>query len=176
MGRSSKQKREEVKMKIKYTLTQEEYLEAIVLHQKMGFRKLMIAIYVMVAVMVVIMSTDYSDTRAIFRNFGALFFAIAFYLLLSKMLGTYQSKKLFERSETLSKETILRVSAKGIRVGNNEKPITWDTFSKYKEDDKYIILYTGINSFKIIPKSVMNPIDLKAFIDLIEEHIGMRAV
>ncbi len=163
-------------MKIKYKLTQEEYLEAILLHQKMGFRKLMMAVYIMMAVMVVIISTDYSSTREIFRNFGALFFAVAFYLLLSKMLGTYQSKKLFERSETLSKETTLRVSAKGIRVGNNEKPIPWDTFSKYKEDDNYVILYTGIANFKIIPKSAMNPHELKEFIELIETHINMRAV
>ncbi|CAA6809426.1 MAG: Unknown protein [uncultured Sulfurovum sp.] len=163
-------------MKIKYKLSQEEYLEAITLHQKMGFRKLMIAVYIMVAVMVVIMSTDYSDTRIIFRNFGALFFAIAFYLLLSKMLGTYQSKKLYEQSDTLSKDTTLRVSAKGIRVGSNDKPISWDTFSKYKENDKYVILYTGINRFKIIPKSVMTVHELKEFTEYIEEHIGMRAV
>lgn len=163
-------------MKIKYKLTQEEYLEAITLHQKMGFRKLMVAIYIMVALTIVIITTDYSDTREIFRNFGALFFAIAFYLLLTKMLGTYQSKKLYERSETLSKEVTLRVSAKGIRVGSNDKPIHWDTFSKYKEDDKYVILYINMVNFKIIPKSVMNERELKEFIDYIEEHIGMRAV
>lgn len=163
-------------MKIKYRLSLDEYLEAISLHQKMGFRKLMIAIYIMVAVMIVVITTDYSDSREIFRNFGALFFAVAFYLLLSKMIGTYQSKKLYERSETLSKETTLRVSAKGIRVGNNEKPIGWDTFSKYKENEKYFILYTGINQFKIIPKSVMSAYELKEFTEYIEKHIGMRAV
>ncbi len=163
-------------MKIKYKLSKEEYLEAIKLHQKMGFRKLMIAVYIMMAVTVVLISTDYSSGREIFRNFGALFFAVAFYLLLTKMLGEYQSKKLYERSETLSKEVSLRVSAKGIRVGNNEKPIPWDTFSKYKEDDNYVILYTGIANFKIIPKSAMNAVELKEFMGLIEKHINMRVV
>lgn len=163
-------------MKIQYQLTLEEYLDAVVLHQKMGFRKLMIFIYVMMAITVVLITTDYSSTREIFRNFGALFFAVAFYLLLSKMLGNYQSKRLFEGSETLSNDTTLRVSAKGIRVGNNEKLITWDTFTKYKEDDNYVILYVGINNFKIIPKSAMNAINLKEFIYLIETHINTRAV
>lgn len=163
-------------MKIKYTLTQEEYLEAVKLHQKMGFRKLMIAVYIMVAVTIVVIVTDYSSGRDIFRNFGALFFGVAFYLLLSKMLGEYQSKRLYKQSETLSKETILRVSAKGIRVGNNEKPIPWDTFTKYKEDDKYVILYTNIINFKVIPKSAMSPIDLKEFMALVEEHIVVKAV
>lgn len=163
-------------MKIKYKLTQEQYLEAILLHQKMGFRKLMMAVYIMMAVTVVLITTDYSEPREIFRNFGALFFAITFYLLLTKMLGEYQSKKLYQRSETLSLDTTLRVSAKGIRVGNNEKPIPWDSFSKYKEDEKYVILYLSMVNFKIIPKSAMNAIDLKEFIDFIEEHINMRAV
>ena len=163
-------------MKIKYKLTQEEYLEAVKLHQKMGFRKLMMAVYIMMAVTVVIITTDYSEPREIFRNFGALFFAIAFYLLLTKMLSAYQSKKLYQRSETLSADTNLRVSAKGIRVGNNEKTISWDSFSKYKEDDKYIILYLSMMNFKIIPKSAMNAIELKEFIDFVEEHINMRAV
>ena len=163
-------------MKIEYKLTQEQYLEAIALHQKMGFRKLMMAVYIMVAFMLVIITTDYSQTREIVRNFGVLFFAVSFYLLLTKMLGTYQSKKLYERSETLSKDTILRVSAKGIRVANNEKPIPWNTFRKYKEDENYVILYTGIANFKIIPKSAMNLHELKEFIALIEEHINMRAV
>lgn len=136
----------------------------------------MMAVYIMMAVTVVLITTDYSEPREIFRNFGALFFAITFYLLLTKMLGEYQSKKLYQRSETLSLDTTLRVSAKGIRVGNNEKPIPWDSFSKYKEDEKYVILYLSMVNFKIIPKSAMNAIDLKEFIDFIEEHINMRAV
>lgn len=154
----------------------EEYLEAIQLHQKMGFRKLMMAIYIMVAVMIIVISTDYSDGREIFRNYGALFFAIAFYLLLTKMIGTYQSKKLYEKSETLSKDTVLRVSSKGIRVANNDKPIPWDAFRKYKEDDKYVILYTSINNFKIIPKAVMNKNELNEFTEYLEKHIRVRAV
>ncbi|HHS93645.1 MAG TPA: YcxB family protein [Campylobacterales bacterium] len=163
-------------MKIEYTLSLEEYLEAVKLHQKMGFRKLMMAIYIVVAVMIIVISTDYSDTREIFRNYGALFFAISFYLLLTKMIGTYQSKKLYQKSKTLSKETVLRVSAKGIRVADNQKPIPWDTFTKYKEDDKYVILYTSIVNFKIIPKSAMSPMVLKEFMALVQEHIVMKAV
>lgn len=163
-------------MKIEYKLSVDEYLEAIKLHQKMGFRKLMMIIYIVVATVIIAITTDYSDARDIFRNYGALFFAVAFYLLLTNMIGKYQSKKLYEKSETLSKETLLRVSAKGIRVASNEKPIPWDTFSKYKEDDNYVILYTSINNFKIIPKAVMNENELNEFIAYLNKHIGYRAV
>ena len=163
-------------MKIKYKLTKEEYLEAIKLHQKMGLKKIMIAIYIIVIVMIVGITTDYSSARGIFRNFGALFFGISFYLLLSKMLGEYYSKRVYDKSETLSEEVTLRVSAKGIRVGSNEKPILWDTFRKYKENENYVLLYTGIANFKIIPKSAMNTVELKEFMALLKKYINIRVV
>jgi hypothetical protein len=158
-------------MKIEYKLSEEEYLESVNLHHVMGYRKLMIFIYIAFAATVVVITTDYSEGREIFRNFGALFFAVAFYLLLTKMLGNYQSKKLYERSDTLSKESILRVTAKGIRVGENEKAIPWKTFTKYKENEKYFLLYTSLNNFKIIPKRVMTKINLEEFSTTLEKHI-----
>lgn len=158
-------------MKITYKLSQDEYLESVRLHHTMGYRKLMIFIYIAFAVTVVVITTDYSDGREIFRNFGALFFAVAFYLLLTKIIGNYQSKKLYERSDTLSKETILRVTAKGIRVGKNEKAINWKSFKKYKENEKFFLLYTSLNNFKIIPKIVMNKIELEEFSAILEKHV-----
>jgi hypothetical protein len=158
-------------VKIEYKLTQEEYLESVNLHHVMGYRKLMIFIYIAFATTVVVITTNYSDGREIFRNFGVLFFAVTFYLLLTKMIGTYQSKKLYERSDTLSAETTLRVTAKGIRVGDNEKAISWKTFTKYKENEKYFLLYTSLNNFKIIPKRVMSKINLEEFSTTLEKHI-----
>ena len=158
-------------MKIEYKLSQEEYLESINLHHAMGYRKLMIFIYIAFATTVVVITTDYSDGREIFRNFGALFFAVTFYLLLTKMIGNYQSKKLYERSETLSADTTLRVTAKGIRVGENEKAIPWKTFTKYKENEKYFLLYTSLNNFKIVPKHVMNKMNLDEFSSILAKHI-----
>lgn len=158
-------------MKIEYTLSKEEYLEGVTLHHAMGYRKLMIYIYIAFATTVVLITTDYSDTREIFRNFGALFFGVAFYLLLTKMIGTYQSKKLYEKSETLSKKTLIRVTSKGIRVGENEKAIAWKTFTKYKENEKYFLLYTSLNNFKMVPKNAMNKIALEEFSGFLERNI-----
>jgi len=158
-------------MKIEYKLSQEEYLEGVSLHHVMGYRKLMIFIYIALAVTVVLITTDYSDGREVFRNFGALFFAVTFYLLLTKMIGSYQSKKLYERSDTLSAETTLRVTAKGIRVGDNEKAIPWKTFTKYKENEKYFLLYTSLNNFKIVPKHVMIKSALEEFSETLEKNI-----
>ena len=158
-------------MKIEYKLSQEEYLEGVSLHHAMGYRKLMMFIYIAFAVTVVVITTDYSDGRGIFRNFGALFFAITFYLLLTKMIGNYQSKKLYERSDTLSAEITLRVTAKGIRVGENEKAIPWKTFTKYKDNEKYFLLYTSLNNFKIVPKNVMNKLALEEFSETLKKHV-----
>jgi hypothetical protein len=163
-------------MKIKYKLSETEYVEAIDLNNKMGYRTLMMFIYICFAATVVIITTDYSDAREIFRNFGALFFAMAFYVLLTNMIAKYQTKKRYAKSETLSSTVILRVTGRGIKVGNNEKSMTWDTFIKYKENSKYFILYTSRSNFKIVPKSAMNEIELKEFNELLEKYVVNKAI
>ena len=163
-------------MKITYQLKKDEYLEGIELHHKMGYRKLILFVFIAFTTTIVLIITDYSDGREIFRNFGALFFAISFYILLTKMIRTYQHKKFYDKSNTLSNEVTLRVTGKGIRIDEQEKPISWDKFTKYKKDTKYFILYTSLTNFKIIPTSSMSLLELKEFSTLIEKYIGMRDV
>ena len=158
-------------MKINYKLSQDEYLEALKLHEKRGFKKIMMGVYIAFAVVVILVSTDFSNTREIITNTFLLFFTLSFYLLLTKIIGTYQSKKLYEKSTTLSNEVTLRVTGRGIKVDDQSASISWDTFTKYKEDEKYYILYTSIRSFKIIPKNVMSEAEQKEFMSYLDKHI-----
>lgn len=161
-------------MKVKYKLSKNEYLEAMQLHHKMGYRKLLMFVYIAFATTMMLIVTDYSDGREIFRNFGALFFGVAFYLLLTQMIGNYQSKKFYDKSETLSNEVTLRVTGRGIKIDDQEKSISWNAFTKYKQDSKYFILYTSLNNFKIIPKLAMKSAELKDFSTMLKKHIDMR--
>jgi hypothetical protein len=159
------------KMKITYKLTKTEYLEALQLHHKKGIRRILMAVYMAFAVAVIIIGTDFSNTREIIRNFLVLFFALSFYMLLTRIISTYQSKKIYEKSETLSNEVILRVSGKGIKVDNQSASIPWDVFSKYKENNDYYILYTSISNFKIIPKRVLSELERKEFTNYFDKYI-----
>lgn len=158
-------------MKITYKLTKDEYLEALQLHQKGGLKRVLMGVYIGFAVLVILIGTDFSNTREIIMNMLALFFAVAFYLLLTKIVGTFQSKKLYDKSTTLSEEVTLRITGKGIKVNEQSSFIAWDTFSKYKENEKYYILYLSMNNFKILPKSAMNEQEQKEFAEYLDKYL-----
>jgi len=158
-------------MKINYKLSEDEYLEALKLHEKRGLKKILMGVYIAFAVMVILIGTDFSNSREVMTNGFVLFFALSFYILLTRIIGTYQNKKLYEKSTTLSNEVTLRVTGRGIKVDDQSASISWDTFTKYKEDERYYILYTSIRSFKIIPKNVMTELEQKEFKAYIDKHI-----
>jgi len=159
-------------MKITYQLSQEEYLEGVALHQKTGFKNVMITIYASLSLLFVLVFTDFSDTYTIIKNIIILFFSISFYVLLTKMIGTYQNKKLYQNSTTLKNKVILRISGKGIKIDNQERSLAWSSFSKYKEDEAFYILYLNMRNFKIIPKRVMNKIEKEELSTYLEKYLS----
>jgi len=145
-------------MNITYKLTLNEYQEAVNFHYKSGKRPLFIAVFLGMATFMMLAGTDFSNTQQVINNILITFFALAFYLLFTRMVTAYQAKKVYTKSPILSNEVSLRISGKGIRhdkkAGGNTMP--WETFSKYKENDKYYLIYTNPHQFNVIPKRVMN--------------------
>jgi len=158
-------------MKITYQLSEEEYLQGIGLHQKQGVKFFLIGIYGSLSLLFVLVFTDFSDTYTIIRNIVILFFSIAFYVLFTNVIGAYQNKKIYQKSTTLNKKVTLRISGKGIKIDNQEKSIAWSTFSKWKENENFYILYANMRNFKIIPKRVMNELEIKELDGFFKKYI-----
>jgi hypothetical protein len=158
-------------MKVSYQLSEEEYLEGVALHQKRGVKVFLIGIYGSLSLLFVLVFTDFSDVYTIIRNVIILFFSIAFYILFTNVIGNYQNKKLYKSSKTLNKKVTLRISGKGIKIDNQEKSIAWSTFSKWKQNENFYILYANMRNFKIIPKRAMSAFELKELGSFIEKYI-----
>jgi len=160
-------------MNITYKLTQDEYQKAVTLHLNRGNRLVMLAIYVALAVGIVILGTDFSNTREIITNVLAVFFSVAFYMLFVRMISAYQAKSIYTKSPTLSHEVTLRVSGKGIKLDKktNKATIPWKAFTKWKEDKKFYLLYTGPRQFNVIPKHVLNEAQRKELDAYLEKYI-----
>lgn len=161
-------------MNITYKLTQDEYHKAIALHLNRGNRLVMLAIYVALAVGIVFLGTDFSNTRDVIKNVLAVFFSIAFYILFVRMLSAYQAKNIYTKSPNLSHEVTLRVSGKGIKLDKktNNATLPWSTFSKWKQDEKFYILYTGPRQFNVIPKHVLNETQSKELEAYLKKYIS----
>ena len=158
-------------MRVTYQLSEEEYLQGVALHQKRGVKFFLIGIYGSLSLLFVLVFTDFTDTYTIIRNVIILFFSIAFYVLFTNVISAYQNRKLYQNSKTLNKKVTLRISGKGIKIDNQEKSITWSTFSKWKQDEKFYILYANMRNFKIIPKSAMSELEIKELHEFLQKYI-----
>lgn len=160
-------------MNITYQLTQDEYQQAVNLHHRKGKRLTMLFIYAVLATIIVIVGTDFSNTREIITNTIAVFFSISFYLLFVRMISAYQAKSIYQKSITLPYETTLRISGKGIQLNkkNNDGTIPWSAFSKWKKDEHFYLIYTNPRQFNIIPAKTMNTLEKKELDAYLEKYI-----
>jgi len=160
-------------MNITYQLTQDEYQQAVNLHHKKGKRVLMLAIYATLATIIVVVGTDFSNTREIITNVIAVFFSISFYMLFVRMLSAYQAKSVYQKSTILPHEVTLHISGKGIKLDKNTKDtsIPWSAFSKWKNDEYFYLLYTNPRRFNVIPTRAMSEAEKKEFDAYLEKYI-----
>ena len=160
-------------MNISYQLTQEEYLQAVNLHHKKGHRLIMLAIYIALAVMIVMVGTDFSNTREIITNIITAFFSISFYMLFVRILSAYQAKSVYQKSATLPYEITLHISGKGIKLdkNSNHASIPWSAFSKWKNDERFYLLYTNPRRFNVIPVRAMSEVQKKEFNAYLKKYI-----
>jgi len=145
-------------MNITYQLTRNEYQEAVAYHHKKGRRALMISLYAGLATFLILAGTDLSNTREVVTNIFAAFFSIAFYILFVRMITDYKAKKVYNKSPILSNEVTLHISGKGIKQDKKTSAelLPWSLFTKYKENEKFYLLYAGSQHFNVIPKRVMS--------------------
>ncbi len=160
-------------MNITYKLTLNEYQQAVNLHHKKGNRLLMLTIYVVLAIIIVVVGTDFSNTREIITNVIAVFFSISFYMLFVRMLSAYQAKSIYQKSAALQHEVTLHISGKGIKLDKNTSNVSmpWSAFSKWKKDELFYLLYTSPRQFNVIPARVMSEAQQKELDAYLEKYI-----
>ena len=161
-------------MNITYQLTQDEYLQAVNLHHKTGKRVFMLALYAILATMIVIVGTDFSNTREIITNTVAAFFSISFYMLFVRMLSAYQAKSVYQKSTALPYEVTLHISGKGIKLdkNSNNASIPWPAFSQWKNNERFYLLYTNPRRFNVIPLRAMSEIQKKELDAYLRKYIS----
>jgi len=160
-------------MHINYTLTQNEYQEAVYYHYKSGKRPLIISVFLGLATFMMLVGTDFSNTREVITNILTVFFAISFYLLFVRMLTAYQAKKVYQKSPILSNEISLDISKKGIQYkqNKNKELLPWESFTKWKQNDKYYLLYTNTYQFNVIPKHIMSQAQINEMENYLERYL-----
>lgn len=160
-------------MNITYQLTQDEYQQAVNLHLKNGKRVLLLTIYIMFAAVIIILGTDFSNTREIITHILVAFFSISFYILFVRLLSAYQAKRVYHKSAILPYEVTLHISGKCIKLDKNSQKasIPWSAFNRYKKDENFYLLYTTPRRFNVIPTRAMSDVQKKEFDEYLDKYL-----
>ena len=160
-------------MNITYQLTLNEYQEAATFHYKTGKRPLLVALFLGTATFMMLMGTDFSNTQQVINNILMTFFILAFYILFTRMITAWQAKNIYKKSPILSKEVTLHISGKGIQQDkkNNSQTLAWKLFVKWKQNEKYYLIYTNSHQFNVIPKKVLNDTQKEKLESYLERYI-----
>jgi len=160
-------------MNITYTLTLNEYQEAVNFHYKSGKRPLIISVFLGLATFMILVGTDFSNIREVITNILTVFFALSFYLLFVRMITAYQAKKTYKESSILSDKVSLHISKKGIQYNKNTATqlLRWDNFTKWKQNENTYLLYTNHYQFNVIPKRVMTEEQIKELENYLDRYL-----
>lgn len=157
-------------MNISYKLTLNEYQEAAAFHYKSGKRPLLVAVFLGMATFMMLIGTDFANTREVIYNILVTFFALSFYILFTRMITAYQAKRTYNKNPILSEEIMLHISGKGINPNkiSNSQILPWGSFTKWKKNEKYYLIYSNIYQFNVIPLRAMTEKqsdELQAYLD-----------
>lgn len=160
-------------MNITYQLTLNEYQEAVSFHYKNTKRPVFVSLFLGFATFMILVGTDFTNTREVINNILLVFFALSFYLLFTRMITAYQAKKIYNKSPILSKEVTLHISGKGIKQDkdNDHETLDWKYFLKWIENEKYYIIYTSRYQFTVITKRVMDEKQKEALAGYLSKYI-----
>jgi hypothetical protein len=163
-------------MNIHYQLTVNEYQNAVALHHKTGRRPILISLYAGLSTFIILVGTDFSNTREVITNILVAFFAISFYILFVRIITAYQAKSIYKKSNILSKEVTLHISGKGIKENkkDNDKTLPWSMFTKWKKNENFYLIYAGSRHFNVIPLRAMKESQIKELDTYLEKYITQK--
>lgn len=145
-------------MNITYQLTLNEYQEAVSFHYKNTKRPLLISLFAGFATFMMLVGTDFNNSRQVIDNILVVFFTLSFYILFTRIMTAYQAKRVYNKSNILSSEVSLHISGKGINLDkkSHHKILEWNNFLKYLENETYYIIYSSKYQFNVIPKRALD--------------------
>ena len=160
-------------MNITYTLTLDEYQKSVQFHHKTGRRSLILSVYAGLATFFILAGTDFSNTREVLTNIIIVFFFITFYMMFTRVLSDYQAKRIYTKSPILSDEVTLHISAKGIKQDKktSDALLPWETFSNWKKNDDFYLIYATPRYFNTIPIRAMTSAQIEELDQLLAKYI-----
>jgi len=144
-------------MNISYTLTQNEFTEALKLHHKSKNLLVWTVVGTLLAIYLPF-STDFDSSSSIVTQAITALVAFGLYIFLRKLMHTYVHKKPYQDTKRLSSEVTVDITEAGLHIKDldNDTLIDWNDVSRWGHEEDFTMVYTSINAFHIIPTRAMD--------------------
>ncbi len=161
-----------IKMKATYRISEQDYVNAMDLFAKFTPRALLV--YGLVVTALVFLSffgTQVLSGGAIGGLIGGLSVVVIGRYIISPILV----RRHYRNYKALHQEFVVEIVSDGVRFTSPtvDGKITWDQVHKWRQDDRFILIYPMPRIFHMVPKSIASQgFDLKALTDGLMQHVG----
>jgi hypothetical protein len=162
-------------MKANYRISEDDYVDAMRLFAKFTPRTTM-AFLMFAAVLTALAVFGSLALRG--AAIGGLIGGISVTLVGRYIVSPILARKNYQKYKTIQEEFTVALVEDGVVFASPtaEGKITWDKVYKWRQDEKYVLIYPMPRLYHIIPKSVVTEgFDVQALTNALREHVGKPA-
>jgi len=159
-------------MKANYTITEADYVQAMKLYSRPKPSMLAILALITVAFIVAI---SFGPPALRPGAIGGLVGGLSVMILSRLLLNPMQAKRHYRKYKAIQEPITIELRNAGVEfsTANGEALIRWDKLLKWRQNERYLLLYTMPRLYHIIPKSIADQgFDLNALIEQLQSHLG----
>lgn len=139
-------------LKAEYTISENDYVQASRLYS--GFTNKQVAISVIV--IIILLAVAYIADGSIFRGaaIGGLVGCVGGYMITRFVLAPWRTKRLYRDYAAIREPCTITLENQGIRFRskNGESLIEWAHILKWRDNDKFVLIYQASHLYHLVPK------------------------
>jgi len=159
-------------MNTKYTITENDYIQASKLHLRLTKKRLFANIFSVVFILVLIFSGNEIISRFATIAFLGATTAIIF---LRYVLHPIMARRNYRNYPAIKQEFEIELEESGIKISTqtSQSQIMWKNIIKWREGEKYILVYLMPSMFNVIPKSLESSgFEISKLKEYLQENVG----
>lgn len=160
-------------MKAIYRISESEYVSVMQLDSKPTHRALMV--YLVVATLLFLLILFTLEKHRVFSAIGGLVGGTLGILAVQYVAVPVLARRQYRKYEFLRGELTLEISTEGIKMSaeNGESKLPWKHMLKWRQSDKFILIYVLPKLFYIVPKTLADKgFDVAGLVEKLHKHIG----
>jgi len=159
-------------MTASYTITEADYVQAMKLYSRP--KPLLVAILVLIAVAFII-AIAFGPAALRPGAIGGLVGGLSVMILGRLFFNPMQTKRLYRKYKAMQEPIMIERQDAGIEFNSasGRALLRWDKLLKWRQNERYLLLYTMPRLYHIVPKSIADQgFDLDALIERLQSHLG----